>query len=387
MFKPNYTITNKLLSNIKQISSIVLGLNNKRFSKVVLFELEKNAREISTYASTSIEGNPLPLTDVKSILKNQPQNLRNSEQEVINYNKALEELNEDTRRGQKSFSLDLILSIHKEAVYKLISKYQCGKLREEPVFVNNPKTGSTVYWPPDFKDVTKFMNDLISFVIGSKGVIDPLIIAGIFHKQFVIIHPFMDGNGRAARLSTKVLLADMGLNTFNLFSLENEMVFGFFSINSEEDPAYSYAYEDRDISKEDMLNLRINYSDAEEKRNILVDHFTIHNEKLKQPKGMFRLNIVERGQRDRIHSVILPPLIDSSSPEILDFIIFTDIISKYARSSEEPNSGDLVIDAPADSAVIVRGRFSGKAFALLETVLEEEKLLGKKTDRKQISGD
>lgn len=32
---------------------------------------------------------------------------------------------------------------------------------------------------------------------------------------------------------------------------------------------------------------------------------------------------------------------------------------------------------PTDSAVIVRGRFSGKAFALLETVLEEEKLLGK----------
>ena len=221
MFKPGYLITNKLLSNIKQISSIVLELNNKRFSKVVLFELEKNAREISTYASTSIEGNPLPLTDVKSILKSQPQNLRNSEQEVVNYNKALEELNEDLKRGQKSFNLDLILSIHKEVVYKLIPKYQCGKLREEPVFVNNPKTGKTVYWPPDSKDVKKLMNDLINFVVSSKGLIDPLIIAGIFHKQFVIIHPFMDGNGRTDRLSTKVLLADMGLNTFNLFSFEN----------------------------------------------------------------------------------------------------------------------------------------------------------------------
>ncbi len=31
----------------------------------------------------------------------------------------------------------------------------------------------------------------------------------------------MDGNGRTARLTTKVLLADMGLNTFNLFSFEN----------------------------------------------------------------------------------------------------------------------------------------------------------------------
>jgi Fic family protein len=37
----------------------------------------------------------------------------------------------------------------------------------------------------------------------------------------VVIHPFMDGNGRTTRLVTKVLLADMGLNTFNLFSFEN----------------------------------------------------------------------------------------------------------------------------------------------------------------------
>jgi len=37
----------------------------------------------------------------------------------------------------------------------------------------------------------------------------------------VIIHPFMDGNGRTTRLATKALLAAMGLNTFNLFSFEN----------------------------------------------------------------------------------------------------------------------------------------------------------------------
>jgi len=158
---------------------------------------------------------------------------------------------------------------------------------------------------------------------------------------------------------------------------ENEMVFGFFGINLEEDPAYSYAYEDRDISTENMSNLRINYSDAEEKKNILIDHFTVHNEKPKQPEGMFHLNIVERGKRDKIHPVVLPPPINSSTPKILDFIIFTDIISKYARSPEGPNSGDFVIDASADSAVIVRGRFSGAAFALEETIVEEEKLLSK----------
>ena len=37
----------------------------------------------------------------------------------------------------------------------------------------------------------------------------------------VVIHPFMDGNGRTTRLATKILLAALGLNTYNLFGFEN----------------------------------------------------------------------------------------------------------------------------------------------------------------------
>ncbi len=221
MFKPSYTITNKLLANIKKISSVIIELNNRRFHKIVLYELEKKAREISTYASTSIEGNPLPLTDVKQIIKNKPENLRSSEQEIINYNAVLEELNINLKKQSVNFDIDLILSVHKKIVNKLLPKYQLGKLRKEPVFVNNPKTGKTVYWPPDHGDVPELVDDLLDFVIKNKDIIDPLISAGIFHKQFVAIHPFMDGNGRTTRICTKVILAGMGLDTFNLFSFEN----------------------------------------------------------------------------------------------------------------------------------------------------------------------
>ncbi len=221
MFKPIYEITNKLLFNIKKISSIVFELNIKRFPEVVLYELERRAREISAHASTSIEGNPLPLTDVKQILKNQPHVLRNSEQEVINYNEALMHLNEDIKADSIKFNLNLILSVHKKVVRKLVPEYQLGKLRLEPVFVNNPKTGQTIYWPPDHKDVPGLIDDLIDFVNKNRSKIDPLIISGIFHKQFVIIHPFMDGNGRTTRLLTKAILAHMDLDTFNLFSFEN----------------------------------------------------------------------------------------------------------------------------------------------------------------------
>lgn len=221
MFKPRYTITNKLLANIKRISEIIVDLNNRTFSRVVLLDMERRAREISAYSSTSIEGNPLPLTDVKRILKNSPENARDSEKEVLNYNKALTELDTLIKNEKDIFNKGLVLKIQQAITTGLIEKYRCGKIRQESVFVNNPKTRQTVYLPPDHQDVENLLGELFLYLNKNKNIVDPLILAGIFHKQFVIIHPFVDGNGRTTRLATKALLAKMGLNTFHLFSFEN----------------------------------------------------------------------------------------------------------------------------------------------------------------------
>jgi Fic family protein len=221
MFNPKYTISNHLLANIKRITEIVIDLNKRSFSGVVLAEMEKRAREISAFSSTSIEGNPLPLTDVKKILKNKPEHIRDSEKEVLNYNKALIELNALIRNERRIFDLSLILKIQKTVTQELIEEYRSGKLRQEPVFVNNPKTRQVAYLPPEHSGVPTLMEELLDWILENENRIDPLILAGIFHKQFVIIHPFVDGNGRTARLATKVLMAKMGLDTFNLFSFEN----------------------------------------------------------------------------------------------------------------------------------------------------------------------
>ena len=221
MFQPNYTITHPLLENIKRIYRLIQGLNQRHFPNVVLVELQKTAEAVSTYASTSIEGNPLPLTDVKAILKNAPQNVRDSEREVLNYNEILKEINRKLERGPIPITVELILSVQKRVTHKLLPTPQSGKVRANPVFVNDPRERKTIYWPPDAQEVPKLMKDLVQFVEVNKNKMDPLILAGLFHKQMVIIHPFMDGNGRTTRLVTKIIMADMGLNTFNLFSFEN----------------------------------------------------------------------------------------------------------------------------------------------------------------------
>jgi len=221
MFKPRYIITNKLLANIKRIAEVIVGFNNRSFSKVMLHKMERRAREVSAYSSTSIEGNPLPLTEVKKILKNRPEHIRDSEKEVLNYNKALVELDKLIKADKIILNINWLKKIQAMTTEGLIEKYKMGHIRKEPVFVNNPRMRKTIYWPPDQQEVAPLLKDLFEFLDKNTKKIDPLILAGIFHRQFVIIHPFMDGNGRTARLATKVLLAKMGLDTFNLFSFEN----------------------------------------------------------------------------------------------------------------------------------------------------------------------
>ncbi|MFA5857654.1 MAG: Fic family protein [Elusimicrobiota bacterium] len=221
-FTPKYTITQKLLDSIKKISVQIAVLNTRRYPKVVLAEYERYAREISSFSSTSIEGNPLPLTEVKQILKHLPQNITDSQKEIVNYNNALIMLNSKlTTQPTLLLDLPLILDIHKIVMNGLLIRSKCGTLRKEPVFVNDLRLRKTVYWPPDHQDVPILMKQLVSYAQQNIEKTDPVILAGIFHKQFVVIHPFMDGNGRTVRLTAKLLLARMGLNTFDLFSFEN----------------------------------------------------------------------------------------------------------------------------------------------------------------------
>lgn len=220
MFKPKYTITPTLLANIKRIAEIVASLNERRFPQVVLFELERVAREISVHASTSIEGNPLPLTDVKRLLKQMPERIRDSEREVLNYNEALLDLKRQTEQNASTINLKTILDTHRLVTKGLLADFSSGAIRTAPVFVNDPKSGQTVFWPPDHEHVPDLLRDLLEFSKAEKNKIDSLILAGIFHKQFVLIHPFLDGNGRTVRLITTFLLAALGIDIFRLFSFE-----------------------------------------------------------------------------------------------------------------------------------------------------------------------
>lgn len=61
---------------MREIGEATTGeIKSFHLTKKVLAKLELEAMELSSYASTSIEGNPLPLTDVKQLLKTKKRTL------------------------------------------------------------------------------------------------------------------------------------------------------------------------------------------------------------------------------------------------------------------------------------------------------------------------
>jgi len=222
-WNPEYTISNKLLLTIREIGESLGELKSCHLSDQALAKLEVEARDLSSYASTSIEGNPLPLTDVKRLLKTQKESIRDTEREVLNYNKALQSLYGDVRSDKFRLDVKTLEAIQGQVVNGLMDNpAHCGALRGEPVIIRNPrKIDEIVFIPPESREVKGLISDLLEFIKRNIGKIDPIILAGIFHRQSVIIHPFIDGNGRTTRLLTTAILGKAGLDLFEIFSFEN----------------------------------------------------------------------------------------------------------------------------------------------------------------------
>ena len=223
MWNPKYHITHTILNNIRQIGEVLGEIKSLQLKNTTLSQIQYKARELSAYASTSIEGNPLSLTDVKRLLKNQLSAVRDTEKEILNYNAALDFIYTHVKSDTFSLSISTLEKVQSLIVNDLINDpSDCGKLRQKPVVIRDPsRPGSIVFIPPDVQDVRLLTKELCEFVTQNLRTMDPILLAGLFHKQFVIIHPFMDGNGRSTRLLTTAILGATGLNFFEIFSFEN----------------------------------------------------------------------------------------------------------------------------------------------------------------------
>jgi len=173
------------------------------------------------HSSTSIEGNKLTLEQVTAVLKGEKlQAPRKDVTEVKNYRTVLHYIDKQFKNNNKAITEKAIKQIHKLTLQGLDPN--AGKYRTKPVGIINTKTGLFEYIAAPQDNIPNLMSDFTIWLNSSQaGEETPEIKAGIAHYQFVTIHPFMDGNGRAGRALATLILSQSGKNINNLFALED----------------------------------------------------------------------------------------------------------------------------------------------------------------------
>ncbi len=221
MFDVKFKYTDKIINNLMEISAINEFILNSQVMPSYDILLKNKAIITSSYNSTSIEGNPLNFKQVTELfnLKENNElnkvNLNKSEIEVLNYFKTLENLDKYQKIDEKT-----ILEIHKKITKGTLNNPDmAGKFRQTPVVIGDLKTGKLNFVPPNPIEVPYLIRELLDWV-NIQNELNPIILAGIFHYEFVRIHPFVDGNGRTARALATLILLLRNFDIKRYFSLD-----------------------------------------------------------------------------------------------------------------------------------------------------------------------
>ncbi|RCV64631.1 Fic family protein [Methanophagales archaeon] len=98
----------------------------------------------------------------------------------------------------------------------------CGAYRNRYVVVANRLTGEIIFRPPENEEVPGLVKDLVKWVNSDEAKeLDTILVAGVAHYEFVRIHPFVDGNGRTARVLASLILYLRGFDTKQFFCIDD----------------------------------------------------------------------------------------------------------------------------------------------------------------------
>lgn len=205
MNKYVYTLTSELLKNINDIERLYGQLEGMQIPKSLFLNLERDNLVQSAFSSNSIEGNPLSRAEVTNLLLDDRVATNRDEKEVTNYFSILKDL---PGYVYEDFYVDLILDIHKRLLTGVDNEIK-GQIRNKSVVVGSYGENREIivkHEPPTHKksEIEELLKELTNWVTHANE--QPILKAGLYHHQFVYIHPFEDGNGRVCRLTTALVL-------------------------------------------------------------------------------------------------------------------------------------------------------------------------------------
>ena len=157
-----------------------------------------------TYTSNALEGNLLTESETKVVLED---GITIGGKPLKDHLEALghqDAFNAIDHWIHQPLSESIICECHR-LFYHRIDEENAGKYRLQKVFVS----GATLRFPEALQ-VPNFMAHLIEQWHGLDPDLHPVLKSAWLHYQFVAIHPFIDGNGRTARLLMNLVLIQNG---------------------------------------------------------------------------------------------------------------------------------------------------------------------------------
>jgi len=159
-----------------------------------------------TYTSNAIEGNTLNRAETALVIEKgiaAPGKLLREHLEAVNHARALRLIYSLVDKGHQELSENDVKRLHK-IVLAGINDEWAGLYRRVNVFI----AGADVEPPPP-NAIPGRMVALIAWLDRQQET-HPARIAADLHLKFVEIHPFIDGNGRTARLLMNLTLLQRG---------------------------------------------------------------------------------------------------------------------------------------------------------------------------------
>lgn len=199
----NYNYLDEIKHHLNQLRN----LQSEKVAKA--FDIEY------TYESNKIEGNTLTLQETALVIEKGLTiggKSLNEHLEAVNHQHAIEFIKDLANKKQAITERDL-LQIH-YLILQGINNGQAGKYRNLQVLISGAK-----HIPPQPFLVAKEMESLFLWYNENKDKLHPVLLSAEMHERLVTIHPFIDGNGRTARLLMNLVLLQ---NSFPIAILKGD---------------------------------------------------------------------------------------------------------------------------------------------------------------------
>lgn len=179
---------------------------HRPLSPTIVRKLEEEFSIAWTYNSNAIEGNTLSLQETEVVLNHGITiggKTVNEHFEAINHKKGIDFIKYIVDK-KKNLSEDIIKELHR-IILTSIDDTEAGSYR-----VHNVRIVGARHIPPQATKINKLMKEFIEWYYENEYKLSIPQMASELHYRFVLIHPFIDGNGRVARLLMNLFLMRNG---------------------------------------------------------------------------------------------------------------------------------------------------------------------------------